>query len=92
MNKLRKEVAKCDAKLVSLLAKRMNLSKNIALHKSKHNLEVLDLPQEKKVLAGSAKTGKKSGLSGTFVKKVFKEILAESRRVQKKFISSKKEK
>jgi len=77
---LRKKVDELDYELLDVLKRRLMVSKEIGKFKRKNGLMIRDRKREKEILVDKIE---KSSLSGEFVKKLFKLILNESRRIQK---------
>lgn len=85
MNKfkiLRKNIDEIDAKIVSLLLKRSDVVKKIAVYKKSCNLPVVDKQREIDVLEKAIKKSR-GGLSKIFVKDLFQKIIKYSRKLQK---------
>jgi len=78
---LRNSVDELDRKLIEIVKKRLILSREIGNCKRKNGLKIIDRKREKEVIENRLE---KSSLDSKFVKKLFKLILNESRRVQKK--------
>ena len=82
--KLRKKIDQLDGELLSILAKRMKVSKEIAKYKKKYALPIQHKKREAEVLQDRIRKGKKIGLPDQkFVTELFKLIMKESRKLQK---------
>lgn len=66
------------------LSKRMALIKSVAKYKVKNGLKVRDTKREINVIKVMVLFGNKLGLRSSFVKIIGKELLSESKRVQKR--------
>jgi chorismate mutase len=80
LNNLRNKVDKLDHELLGIIKKRLLVSKYIGDYKKKNNFKIRDRKREKEILQDKLE---KSSLDGKFIKKLFKLILNESRRIQK---------
>lgn len=75
LTQLRKEIDKIDKNLAQLLRKRAKEVIRIKELKKLHKLPVIDTNREKEIL---------NNLSNDYEKNIFKQILIESRKLQKK--------
>ena len=79
VKEIREKIDQVDAQILSLLEKRFRL----ALMTKKLKTKVTDLNREKEVIDAVLKVSKKFGsLNQTFIKKIFKSIISESKRIQ----------
>lgn len=78
--KIRKKIDELDHELIGTLKKRLVLSKELGSLKRKKGIKIRDRKREKEIIQDRLK---KSSLDSGFIKKLFKLILKESRRVQK---------
>lgn len=83
LTQLRKEIDRADSALLTILAKRVEISAIIGTLKKTSGLHPVDRARQKSVLKTRVSAGKKKGLSPTFVMKLFKLIHDESVRIQK---------
>ena len=83
IEQLRKEIERTDANIIEKLAKRQELSKQIGQLKLSEGKEIIDLSQEKKLYEFYKTLSEKNKLQQAFVNRVFKIIIAYSRKVQK---------
>ncbi|UXD22826.1 hypothetical protein IPA_08605 [Ignicoccus pacificus DSM 13166] len=78
----RKELDKVDRELLSLIAKRMKIVKDITEIKRKYGIPVFDKAREEQVLKTREIWGLEEGIDWRFVEEVFKLILQQSRSQQ----------
>ena len=83
IEQLRKEIERTDSNIIEKLAKRQELSKQIGQLKLSEGKEIIDLSQEKKLYEFYKTLSEKNKLQQAFVNRVFKIIIAYSRKVQK---------
>jgi chorismate mutase len=83
IKELREQIKKIDATLVKTLAKRQALSKQIGQLKLEQGKEIVDLSQEKKLFEFYEELSERYDLQKPFIKRIFKMIIAHSRRIQK---------
>jgi chorismate mutase len=79
---LRKKIDEIDESLLSILAKRMGISKEIGLYKKEHNMPILQSGRYSDILENREKLGAGMGLSTAFVQEIMKAIHEESVKVQ----------
>jgi len=79
---LRKQIDEIDEKLLTILAKRMRISKEIGIYKKEHNMPILQSGRYNDILENRAKQGEALNLSGDFVTEIMKAIHEESVKVQ----------
>ena len=82
INVLRKKIDEIDEALLSILAKRMGISKEIGIYKKEHNMPILQSGRYSDILENREKQGASLGLSTTFVHEIMKAIHEESVKVQ----------
>jgi monofunctional chorismate mutase len=82
IDELRKEVDKLDAELISIIGKRMDLSRQIGEEKRESGEEIHAKTREITVLDQVKLLGNQAGLDDAFITNLYQTILAESRRVQ----------
>ncbi len=82
INILRKQIDEIDEKLLTILAKRMRISKEIGIYKKEHNMPILQSGRYNDILENRAKQGEALNLSGDFVTEIMKAIHEESVKVQ----------
>lgn len=84
---LRKQIDELDNELMSLLTKRMRVSREIATYKKEHNMAVVQTGRYSEILEKRAAQGLLCGMDAEFVKKVFEAIHEESVRQQTELIN-----
>ncbi len=84
---LRKQIDEMDETLMTLLTKRMRVSREIAEYKKRHNMAVLQTTRYSEILDKRGVQGSMCGMSPEFVKKVFEAIHEESVRQQIELIN-----
>lgn len=50
LEKLRKQIDQIDKEMYALFIQRLNVAKQISIYKKEHNLEIMDIRREKKLL------------------------------------------
>jgi len=86
INRIRRKIDKIDRKIIRLLFKRKELAKKISRIKKKNKMEIIQKDREKEVIGKVNDYNKKYGknkLSPLFINNIFKQIILESRKVQK---------
>lgn len=84
---IRKEIDTLDAQILVLLAKRMNQSKRIALHKMKDNIAIFQPERWEEVVKSRTGDGLNRNLSEEFVLRLYQLIHEESLRIQEEVVS-----
>jgi len=82
MDKLRKKIDKIDSRIIELLAKRLEFSRKIGKQKQKASRKIKDGKREKEILTALEKLSEKHALRPVFIKKLYVEVLKESRKIQ----------
>ena len=82
MEQIRDKIDAIDKKLIAILAKRMGFVVDLGKIKKQKDLPIRDKKREAEMLANIEKTAKKHGLNPLFIKKLYNEILKESRKNQ----------
>jgi len=82
MKQIRNKIDAIDKKLIALLAERMGFVVELGKIKKRDGLPVRDKKREAEMLTEIEKTAKKHGLNPLFAKKLYIEILKESRKIQ----------
>lgn len=82
MQQIRDQIDGIDKKVIGLLSKRMKLAAELGRLKKKEGLPVLDKKREAEMLAEIEKSAKEQGLNPLFAKKLYGQILKESRKIQ----------
>lgn len=84
---LRKQIDELDNELMSLLTRRMRVSREIATYKKEHSMAVVQTGRYSEILEKRAAQGLLCGMDAEFVKKVFEAIHEESVRQQTELIN-----
>jgi chorismate mutase len=84
---LRHQIDQIDDDILSILAKRMRISVEIAQYKKEHDMSVLQAGRYDEILTKRTKEGVEMGMSEDFIKTVFEAIHAESVRRQMEVIN-----
>ena len=85
---LRKQIDDLDNQLMSLLAKRMRVCREIGQYKKEHNMTVLQATRYNEILSKRGAQGALTGMAPEFVAKVFESIHEESVRQQIEIINN----
>ena len=80
--RMRQQLDIIDAQILKLLSQRMNISKDIGVIKSRHNMPLFQPDRWDQVLRHQIAAGKELGLDENFVKEVTEKIHGESLRQQ----------
>lgn len=83
IEQLRKQIEETDAVIIEKLAKRQELSMQIGQLKSNHGRDIIDPIRENVLFKFYESMSEKYHLQQTFVKQLFKLIIANSREMQK---------
>ena len=84
---LRKQIDELDNELMTLLTKRMHVSREIATYKKEHNMAVVQTGRYSEILEKRGAQGQLCGMDAEFVKKIFEAIHEESVRQQTELIN-----
>lgn len=84
---LRKQIDELDNDLMSLLAKRMRVCREIGQYKKEHNMTVLQANRYKEILEKRGAQGALCGMSADFIAQIFEGIHEESVRQQLEIIN-----
>lgn len=79
---LRRQIDEIDEQLLSLLARRMRISREIGTYKKEHNMPVLQSGRYNEIMDRREKMGRSMDLSPEFVQGIMKSIHDESVKVQ----------
>lgn len=90
LTELREEIRECDEKIISLIAKRIKLAKEIGEVKTASGLPIRDPTVEKKVKKRYHDIGKASGLSEDTMEIISTALIEEAIRAENK-VKDKKE-
>ena len=86
INTIRKKLDKADNELIKVLAKRMALIPSVAEYKIKNNVKRYQPEREKQILDKNRKIAKKSGLNPDLVEGIFRKIIKDAHRIEKKMM------
>ncbi|GMO36090.1 MAG: bifunctional 3-deoxy-7-phosphoheptulonate synthase/chorismate mutase type II [Candidatus Azobacteroides pseudotrichonymphae] len=82
LTELRQQIDEIDAELLSVLAKRMRISKEIGQYKKEHNMPVLQTSRYDEILIKRSIQAEEMGMELGFLKKILEAIHEESVRQQ----------
>mgnify|MGYP001561580565 CR=1 FL=1 len=82
LTELRARLEAIDAECVALLARRVDVARQVGAHKRAHGLATLDAPREARVVASAARMARAAGLPEEEVRQIFWQVVAMSRRAQ----------
>jgi len=82
LSQLRGQIDEIDNELISLLSKRMRVSREIGVYKKEHNMAVLQAPRYDEILKKRQQLAESLSMDGEFMKQVFVAIHEESVRQQ----------
>ncbi|MBI2334384.1 chorismate mutase [Candidatus Daviesbacteria bacterium] len=80
----RRQIDAVDEKIITLLAKRMNLARKIGKIKKKQRLPFIDKKRQEKVVKTALARAESLGLSKTFIKNLYTLIHKHSINIQKR--------
>lgn len=86
----RSKIDGVDRELLSLLAKREKIAKNIAKVKMLNGIDVFDSQREEKVICARQRQASKFGLKRNFVSSLMRLLMEYSKEAQKEVIYSQK--
>jgi len=87
LERLRKQIDMIDEEILSILASRMKIAREIGQYKKDHNMTILQSNRWKNVLDKYLELGNQHGLSDEFISKIIKSIHDESIEQQGKVMS-----
>lgn len=87
IRQLRQQIDELDNQLMSLLAKRMRVCREIGQYKKEHNMTVLQSGRYSEILEKRGAQGEACGLSPECVAKIFEQIHEESVRQQLEIVN-----
>ena len=82
LTQLRRQIDQLDNELLDILAKRMNISREIGEYKRNHNMPIVQSGRFGDIMTNRVLAAKQMGMSEDFMKAVFSAIHEESVRVQ----------
>ncbi len=83
MQNLRSKINKIDLQLLTLLAERQKVSREIGIYKKQNKIAINQPKREQELLAKLSSISKKKKIDPIFVQKLFKLIFHYSKKVQK---------
>lgn len=83
---LRQQIDEIDEQFLTLLGKRMRISKEIGTYKKEHNMPILQSNRYTQILDNRGEMGKSMDLTPDFVKEIMKAVHEESVKVQMKIM------
>ena len=87
LDDLRKKIDLIDAKIISSLAERFQITNEVGKYKKEHNLAAQDNAREAAQFAKIEQLSKEAGLNPEFMKKIFRLIIDEVIQNHKKISS-----
>lgn len=88
INNLREEIDKVDKEILSLIEKRMDIVKKVAMYKKSQGVAILDKDREKQVINKNLGNIKNKDYS-PYIKDIIIKIMEKSKEYQKNFIENK---
>ena len=85
MKQIRNKIDEIDKKILRLLSERFNLVIKIAKIKNKEGLIIKDSEREDEIFKKLEKEANKLGINPQITKKIYTELLKESRRLQREY-------
>jgi len=85
IDELREEINEVDEQLVKILAKRMDIVKEIGKLKKENNLSALDEKRWQEVLERALENAEKHTVSEDLIKKIYEKIHATALEIEKKY-------
>ncbi len=82
LEELRQEIDRLDARLLALLAQRLQVCCRVAEHKRAHGLPVLQPERAARVMQRAVAQGAAHGLDERFVRELYGLIMAEACRLE----------
>lgn len=79
---LRRQIDQIDNDLIELLAKRMNVSREIGAYKKEHNIPIVQAARYGDIMTSRVLAAKSMGMSEEFMRQVLSSIHEESVRIQ----------
>jgi len=88
LDPIRKEIDEADRQLIQILARRFDAVKRVGSVKRVEDAPLLDTERERRIQATWVQDAEALGLSAPFARRVLKEILNQSRRMQEAMIET----
>lgn len=86
LQNFRHQIDRVDGQIVALLSQRQKLVVHVARFKKRQNLPISQSAREKQLLASKRKLAKLHSLNPNFVVRLFKLIIATSKKIETKTI------
>lgn len=86
LKEIREHLDRLDDALVVILAERMSLIPKVADYKKKNNIERHQPEREKEIIQIKSKLARKMQLNPDLVEDIFKRIIKESHKIEKKIM------
>jgi chorismate mutase len=83
LNVIRTEIETIDRELISLIARRVSLAKQVGAVKREEGLPTLDPQREAEVVSRAGRMARNAGLDEESVRSIFWHLVETSRRVQR---------
>lgn len=88
LNSYREEIDAIDEQLLSLLSKRMHISKEIGKYKKQHAISVFQQARYEHIIKERIRSGTEAGLDRNFIERIMRELHEESVRVQMEIVDA----
>lgn len=82
ISECRKEIDAIDEKIISLLEKRIEVSRKTALIKQEYGMDIFDRKREQEIIRSISSVAKDK-LSSAYIKKIYTVVMETSRQIQK---------
>ena len=82
LEKWRKQIDKCDQELMNILAKRINIAKEIGKYKKVHGMPLFDKKRWQEVLRSKLVKARSLNISERFIEKLYKIIHKNSLEIE----------
>ena len=86
MKEIREKIDEIDWRILKLISERFALLPDVLKYKIENNLPIKDNKREKEVIKDRMEKAKALGINPKFSQTLFKKIMEEARRIQKKNI------
>ena len=86
LDNLRSELDAIDRTILEALARRRDVSEAVVRAKTQAGTLVRDRGREEALLADRANAGRRLGLDGAYVTRIFQEVLEQSLRIQQDYL------
>jgi chorismate mutase len=91
LTEFRRQLDEMDEQLVTLLARRLNICREVAAYKIEAQIPMMQHARVKEVIQRAAQNGKSKGLSESFVAALYTLIIDEACRIEDEIIESARE-